>query len=304
MSSTPTCPTYAVAAELEKVRAWPIALKMVLLYMFLPAFGDAIGEMNAIANLEQPAALRSLRFPALGESPPNCLPPNSHFGRDGECAYILRGPPENGSAGSYQGGILIGSRFPGISPASRYSTMEIAVVLGEQAQCHPWFRGCTPKDVGVYVDGLTLMRLELKEGGTLDLIFSYPRFTKTGGYDYHGDSKAINFSVNMQTKLTVPHVGLIIEAKASTLGEAVVVVSDAAEHAGLGYIDVYAHTSTPGAPVLAEVALDSRMRYRILNLGAWEALFKVHVSVKGVFGGTRVDYTDTVTLTRKVIVIH
>ncbi|KAF4759137.1 hypothetical protein FOZ63_010549, partial [Perkinsus olseni] len=207
MSATPpTFPTYGVASKLKKIQAGSVALKIVLFYMLGSICVDAL-EMNDAANLDRSAALRSLRFPVVGESPPNCLPPGFNFGKkDGECTYILRGPPENGSAGSYQGGVLIGSRFPGYAPASLFSTLEVAMVLGEKAECEEWYRGCTLKDVGYWVDGRTLLRLPFRDGISLDVDFWFPTGTRTGGVDFY-NGKALNFSVGIKTAITVPNWG-------------------------------------------------------------------------------------------------
>ncbi|KAF4702197.1 hypothetical protein FOZ63_030536, partial [Perkinsus olseni] len=163
MSATPpTFPTYGVAPKLRKVQAGSVALKIVLFYMLGSICVDGL-EMNDAANLDRSAALRSLRFPV--------------------------------------GGVLIGSRFPGYAPASLFSTLEVAMVLGEKAECEEWYRGCTLKDVGYWVDGRILLRLPFRDGISLDVDFWFPTGTRSGGVDFYNE-KALNFSVGIKTAIT------------------------------------------------------------------------------------------------------
>ncbi|KAF4717018.1 hypothetical protein FOZ62_014967 [Perkinsus olseni] len=171
--------------------------------LLISVYADASVSGNPVATkLDNTAELRSLRLPVVAEDPPNCLPPGGAWVGSSHCWYILRGP------NAVNTGMLIPSNS---SAHHGFATLELAATV---------VRG-TPTDVGVWADGRTVLSLSLPAGIAATVDFAIPRFSKSGGASEHG-GKHLTFPTELQTSVSVPFMGLVVEAKGTGTADAFV----------------------------------------------------------------------------------
>ncbi|KAF4721053.1 hypothetical protein FOZ63_000387, partial [Perkinsus olseni] len=175
-----------------KSKSWMsfIAVNIVLIQMIIPVCVDALDMHGTVTNPLQDPELRSLRLPAVVQSPPDCLPPGKGFQGENHCWYVLKGPHQ------FNGGALFASNNSGYTG---FATLEMAVMLASNS---------SPVDVGVWADGKTIWLFNLPAGISVVVELSIPTFSKTGGYNYL-TGKRLDFPVFLKANATVPDAGAV-----------------------------------------------------------------------------------------------
>ncbi|KAF4724992.1 hypothetical protein FOZ62_030067, partial [Perkinsus olseni] len=167
---------------------WLIMVNIVLIQMAIQVCVDALDMDGIVAYPILAPELRSLRLPAVVQSPPDCLPPGKGFQGENHCWYVLKGPHQ------FNGGTLLASNDSGYTG---YATLEMAVILASNS---------SPIDVGVWADGKTIWFFNLPAGISVVVELSIPTFSKTGGYNYL-TGKRLDFPVFLEANATVPDAG-------------------------------------------------------------------------------------------------